>query len=538
MEKRVTHRLESTSTAPERFNRTVKKASQSRLIIADSPHQYKAFSMNNFKLTLLAAALSASASAPVLSAPAFQFTHLSTYAEECNDKKSCSEISAYDPISGKVFTTNAEENELRILKIVANTLQEVGTIDLSPYGGGPNSVAVSKGLVAVAVENNDKQAAGAVVIFDTNASFQRTISAGALPDMLSFTPNGNFLIVANEGEPNDAYDFDPEGSVTVINTSTWTAQTADFSAFNHSALKNVRVFGPNATLAQDVEPEYVAISADSSTAWISLQENNALAKLDIASATITDIYGLGYKKHQQEKNALDASNKDSGINIQAWPVAGMYQPDAIASYEVNGHTYIVSANEGDARDYDGFSEETRIGKLTLNPEAFPDAATLQENANLGRLKTTTTLGDINNNGDFEKLYSYGARSFSIWSEDGKLVADTGADFERQLAKLEANGVEVWTGSRSDDKGPEPESVAIAELNGLTYAFVGLERVSGIFVYDISTPKKPKYSAYLNTKAFGDLSPEGLVFIKDSENSGRLLVTNEVSNTVSLYKVEL
>lgn len=324
------------------------------------------------------------------------------YTEECGGEESCTEISAFSPVSNRIYTTNAEENELKILNVDSNGwLSEHSTLTL--IGGGPNSVTTYGNWVAVAVEAVNKQDDGNVLIYDLEGNLQRIIKAGALPDMLTFTPNGKFLIVANEGEPDDEYKNDPEGTVTVINTNTWMPATADFNTFNSTKLKNVRIFGPDASIAQDLEPEYITVSADSSTAWISLQENNALAKLDIASATITDIYGLGYKKHQQNKNAFDASNKDNAINIQTWPTYGMYQPDAIASFEYKGSTFILSANEGDARDYDGYSEEVRVEDLILNPDAFENARELQQIENLGRLKTTTANGDINNDGAHEKI---------------------------------------------------------------------------------------------------------------------------------------
>jgi len=388
------------------------------------------------------------------------------------------------------------------------------------------------------MEANNKQADGTVELFDTDGVHLNSVAAGALPDMLTFTPDGNYLVVANEGEPDDDYLVDPEGSVTVIDTATWLPTTADFSAFNNARLKNVRVFGPNATVAQDLEPEYIAVSADSGTAWIALQENNALAKLDIASATITDVIGLGYKKHAQKRNAFDASNEDGGINIKPWPTRGMYQPDAIAAFQRGKATFILSANEGDARDYDGYSEEVRVKDLVLDARHFRNAATLQEEANLGRLKTTTANGDKDRDGDFDKIYSYGARSFSIWNSNGKMVYDSGSEFEDRLAEFEAAGMDVWVDSRSDDKGPEPESITTGKLGGDTYAFIGLERVSGIFVYRISNPSRPTFAGYLDVKAYGDISPEGLVFIPRTDNSGWLLVTSEVSNTTSLYEIAL
>jgi hypothetical protein len=492
-----------------------------------------------FRLSLLAGL---ALSLP-LTANALNVTKLSTYTEECGGEESCSEIAAFDEMSSRVFVTNAAENELRILSLDANTmLQEFQVIDLSVYGGGPNSVDVSNGIVAVAVEAETKTDNGSVVLFqyDTNLGTYTeldVITAGALPDMLTFTPDGNYLLVANEGEPNDDYTIDPEGSVSVIRTSDWSIQHADFNAFNLEELKNVRVFGPGASLQQDLEPEYIATSADSKTAWISLQENNAMAKLDIATATITDIYGLGYKAHHQKKNAFDASNEDDGINIQTWPTFGMYQPDAIAAYQRGNATFIISANEGDARDYDGFSEEARVEDLVLDPEVFPNAAELQQEENLGRLKTTTTLGDIDNDGDFDEIYSYGGRSFSIWNANGKLVHDSGQAFERALASYATEkGMDVWEDGRSDDKGPEPESVTVGQFGDDTLAFIGLERTSAIFVYSLNNPRKPEPVAFIDVENVGDEGPEGLVYIERDANTGWLLVTNEISNTISLYEI--
>lgn len=478
-----------------------------------------------------------------VSASALTVTKLSSYAEECGGEESCSEIAAYDETSSRIFVTNAAENELRILSIDENTmLQEFQVIDLSVYGGGPNSVDVSNGVVAVAIEANTKTDKGSVVLFkyDTNLGTYTefdTITAGALPDMLTFTKDGEYLLVANEGEPNDDYTVDPVGSVSVIKTSDWSVQHAEFSEFSAKDLKNVRVFGPGASLQQDLEPEYITTSADSTTAWVSLQENNALAKVDIRSATVTDIYGLGYKVHHQKKNAFDASNEDNDIHIQSWPTYGMYMPDAIASYQRDDATFIITANEGDARDYDGYSEEVRVKDLDLDPKAFPYAEELQKDENLGRLKTTTSQGDVDGDGDYDEIYSYGARSFSIWNANGKKVYDSGSNFERALASYATQqGLNVWEDDRSDDKGPEPESVTVGQLGDNTLAFIGLERTSGIFVYQLNNPRKPKAAGFLDLEALGDVGPEGLIYIERDANTGWLLVTSEISNTISLYEI--
>ncbi|MCR9131544.1 MAG: choice-of-anchor I family protein [bacterium] len=311
------------------------------------------------------------------------------------------EISAYDAATKRLFFTNADQNAIVVLDLSdpANP-SEITSIDMSIYGDGVNSVAIFNGLVAVAVQADPVTDPGTVEFFNaSDASHIATVAAGALPDMVTFTHDGEKVLVANEGEPNDDYDVDPEGSITIIDVSAGAASatttTATFSAIAADSATLVqdglRVFGPGATFEQDLEPEYIAVSEDNATAFVALQENNAIAVVDIATATVTDIYPLGFKDHSLAGNELDASNRDAGINILNWPVKGMYQPDAITTINVEGTTYILTANEGDARDYEGFSEEYRIKDFRLNPSIFTDAS-LQDDENLGRLRTTSTLG--------------------------------------------------------------------------------------------------------------------------------------------------
>jgi 2',3'-cyclic-nucleotide 2'-phosphodiesterase / 3'-nucleotidase / 5'-nucleotidase len=326
-----------------------------------------------------------------------------------------------------------------------------------------------------------------------------------------------------------------------------------FERFNDAEIDPaIRIFGPNATVAQDLEPEYIAISPDGSTAYVSLQENNALAVVDIAAAEVTALVALGYKDHSMEGAGLDASDRDGGINILPWPVLGMYQPDTIVAYAVDGATYIVTANEGDARDYAGFSEETRVADLTLDPDAYPNAEELQAEENLGRLRTTTATGDSDGDGAVEQIYSYGARSFTIWDSAGKLVWDSGDQFEQIVAQRLPDFFNAQGGgdfdSRSDDKGGEPEALALGVIDGRTYAFVGLERQSAIFVYDITDPLAPSFIDFVSNwnpegsmddGSAGDVSPEGMVFIPAEDSpSGQplLVVANEFSGTVTIWTI--
>jgi len=551
-----------------------------------------------FKRTLLVAALAAALPAHAAKNKSIELMPLGTFETGIFDD-GAAEIVAYDADGYRLFVINAAEGSVDVLDISDPTNPSLADfIDVTEdfpesVVGGVNSVAVREGLVAVAVENDDKQANGWAAFYTTEGEFLGAVEAGALPDAITFTHNGNYALVANEGEPSDDYSIDPEGSITIIDLrggAPGVATHATFEAFNGASLDpSIRITGPGATVAQDLEPEYIATSFDSSTAWVTLQENNAMAIVDIRSATVTDIVGLGRKDHSLPGNGLDASDRDDAINIANWPVLGTHMPDAIDSFRVRGRTYLVTANEGDAREYffeveneeaceaqggldydedDGclsWIDEDRIKDLDLDPVAFPNAGELQENVAIGRLAAITTEGDIDGDGDYDELHVFGARSISIWDAEGKLVGDTGDLMEVKTAEatLFCDGdLEDCSGfnsnndendsfdSRSDAKGPEPEGVVVGKVRGVTYAFVGLERVGGVMIFDVSKPSMPKYVSYVNNRDFsagdvedggyyGDLGPEGLVFIKpeDSPNGMPLLVVGaEVSGTTTIYQV--
>ena len=487
--------------------------------------------------------------------PQIEIKPLGSYASGIFDD-SAAEIVDYDPRYALAYVTNSAETSLDVLSIWnPRKPRKITSIDLSPYGA-PNSVAVKNGIVAVAVAATDKQTAGSVVFFNRFGYFLNQLEVGALPDMLTFTPDGSKLVVANEGEPNDDYSVDPEGTISIIDMSKHIkaltqndVSTAEFTDFNNVAIdERIRIFGPNASVAQDLEPEYIAISPDSQTAYVALQENNALAVVDLAAAQVSALVGLGTKNFNTIQTAIDASDTDGGINIQPWPVVGMYQPDSIAAYEADGETYIVTANEGDARDYDGFSEERRVEDLSLDIAILQDNPLIQMDEQLGRLKTTSVNGDSDGDGDVDQIYAYGGRSFSIWNSAGEIVYDSGSDFARITA---ANTPEIFNANdgsnfdtRSDDKGAEPEALTLGKIGNATYVFIGLERTGGIMVYDISNPIAPNFVQYINNfdpvSGTGDIAPEGLRFVSSIERRGRkplLLVANEVSGTTTVYAIQ-
>jgi hypothetical protein len=958
--------------------------------------------MKLLTLTLAAGGLLAATTGGYALPGQIQLTPVGSYASGKFDE-GAAEIVAHDPQTQLLFVVNAQSAEVDVLSILnPGAPTKVGSIDMKPYGGVANSVAVREGIIAVAMENSVKTSPGKVVFFDRNLTFLAQVNVGALPDMVTFSPNGRYVLVANEGEPNSDYSIDPEGSVSVIDLSSGVANltqskvlTAGFTSFNPATIDPaIRIFGiNNPTVAQDLEPEYITVSTDSKTAWVTLQENNALAIIDVPSATVTKLVPLGYKDYaavsaaatlynfdpanlpsigttlggqeialggfsglafegidpvtgrykfaahtdrgpnaeptgilrpfllpqftpevvrfeldratgqltltqrlplkdsngnpltglpntslstnanqayndevsvdllanvlpldpigadlegivflpdgsfwmcdeyrpalyhfdatgklirrvvpvgtaaaagqpagtfgeehlpavlaqrrqnrgfegialdggriyafvqsplrnpvnasngalngnrnvrlvefnptnnatrqfiyvmdnpnlgggdnsradkigdaqslgngeflaverdddkvstdapatiekkvyqfnltgataltaaqstnvigstgktvdqltvaelvangirpvekqlyvdlnaagynQTEKveglavidpytiavindndfgvaqitinpdgtftrnyvpepiqlglinvrhNALDASDRDSRINIRPWPIKGLYMPDTIASYKVGSQMFLLTANEGDAREYITnevavYVEAVRLGSssVVLDTNKFPNAAVLKNNANLGRLNITSASGRNPVTGVYEEIVAFGGRSFSIWDTAGKLVFDSGDDFERLTAHFYPTNFNASNSgndfdNRSDDKGPEPEGIAIGKVFGRDYAFIGLERVGGVVVYDISNPQSPIFVDYVNNRDFtkpvsievngeeisnpaaGDLGPEGLLFIKaeDSPTGKPLLVLgNEISGTTTVLEI--
>lgn len=496
--------------------------------------------------------------------------------------QSGAEIVAHDPKTQRLFVVNAQSGNIDVLDARNPAMPtRLFSIDLSSYGSAINSVAVHAGLVAAAVENNVRTDSGKAVFMDVNGAVIAAVEVGALPDMLTFTPDGKHVLVANEGEPSADYSIDPEGSVSIIDLPRQIrmlnqshVRTARFTRFNDTELDgSIRITGPNATVAQDLEPEYITVSGDSRTAWVTLQENNAIARLDIRSGEFVSLSGLGFKDHMAVGNEIDVSDRDEEIRIANWPVFGVYQPDALASYEYRGKTYLVTANEGDAREYEGYADVSRYRALSSatpfcadsprlqsfladNDVGVSTAAQLRDNAlGMGRLNVLTTEGLREDGSCYEAIYAFGARSFSIWNENVEQVYDSGADFEQITADanpefFNSNHRENNFEGRSDDKGPEPEGVTVAKLWGSTYAFIGLERVGGVMVYDVTNPYKPAFVQYFNNRDFsqdpasvaaGDLGAEGLMVIEASKSPIRgvplLVVANEVSGTTTIFRID-
>lgn len=490
-----------------------------------------------------------------------ELNYIGSFDPSGNGNRTC-EIVVHDPVSQRLFTTSGIEGILDIIDFSNPEAPEViNSIDMNPYGG-ITSVAVVDGYIAVASPNIDKVLDGSVVFFDVDGNFQVQVTVGALPDMIILTPDGTKLLTANEGEPNANYSIDPEGSVSIIDVSGGipalsqsNVTTLYFTPFNSQevALINsgVRKLKLTSSLSQDFEPEYITVSSDSQTAWVALQENNAIAEIDLSNNAFTQVWALGTKDMSLPGNGFDASDNNSQILIANWPVQSYYIPDAIASFEKEGINYIVTANEGDEKEYSGFEERIAVGSSSylLDEIIYPQASMLKESHNLGRFRATNLDGDIDNDGFFEQIYSVGARSFSIFNTQTKqLVYDSGDDFEMYTAAhypeiFNANHESNAPKNRSRAKGPEPEGVTIAKIEDRTFAFIALERIGGVMVYDVTLPENPVFVDYKNTRSTsayeGDHGAEGIIYIAP-ENSptdtGYVLVANEISGTITIFEV--
>ncbi|WP_208085347.1 choice-of-anchor I family protein [Brevibacterium atlanticum] len=488
-----------------------------------------------------------------------------------------------------VFTVNAQAATVDVLD--ASDPENPKKISEITGTGVANSVAIREdGLGVIALEDEDKTRPGTVMFFDANdpeAQPLGQVAVGSLPDMVTLTPDGTHALVANEGEPADDFSTDPEGSVAVIDLPAEVAapsasdvHTADFHEFEDGGAKTlpegVRIFGPtpeaDLPISRNLEPEYITVAGDK--AYATLQEANAIAVVDIGSAQVETILPLGLKDHGQAGNGLDASDRDPEdaptVNITEYEgLKGAYMPDTISTFSAGGTDYLVTANEGDSREWGDFVDGARVKDLGddgLAPvcENSPLKDKLGDE-DLGRLTIITDMGLSEDGGCYEELVAFGARSFSVWTTDGTLVADSGDEFERLTAEavpefFNSNHSESNLEGRSDDKGPEPEALTIGEVGETTYAFVGFERIGGIAAFDLTDPSAPKFATYFNNRDFsvsvedeiddapdpaallssaGDLGPEGITFLSADESptgEAALVVGNEVSGTTSLYSV--
>ncbi|MEH7274971.1 choice-of-anchor I family protein [Neobacillus vireti] len=417
--------------------------------------------------------------------------------------------------------------------------------------------------IVAAVQAEDYTQNGKIIVMNYDGDIQKTYDAGVQPDMVKLTADGKYILSANEAEPRGGLEGeDPEGSVTIVEVETGKVTQVKFD--DESVIADdvhIRKNGTKAKAVEDFEPEFIAVSNDGAKAFVTLQENNAIATIDIKAGKVLSVKSLGYKDHSLAGNELDAA-RNGKIELERLPILGSYMPDSVAYVNINGTDYLLTANEGDATEWPE-EDPTFINvadfkdvkdTITLNPDLFKGMTAEEAQAAFDKMK---------NSDDFKKLevltdrgndaiYTLGGRSFSIWKADTmELVYDSGSEFETITAERYPD---VFNWSNDDDefekrsakKGPEPEDVKVGMIGDEVYAFVGLERIGGFMTYNISNPQNAQFANYLNSRDFsqaiaGDVAPEGLEFIAaDVSPTGRplVLVGNEVSGTVSVSEIQV
>ena len=464
------------------------------------------------------------------------------------------EIVSFNADTNRAYVVNGQESVLNIFDVKADgsfgeaeklNIQELMKAKDPAFAyGDMTSVAVDTETdrIAVALQDADYTKPGRIAVLNYENEIVSVYTAGVQPDMVAFAEGGRYILTADEGEPREGYGAgtsDPAGTVTVADTQTGEVRQAGFAAFSAEELAASgvlfnRIDGQILSAEFDLEPEYIAVSGG--TAYVALQEANAVALLDIEAAQFTKVLPLGFKDYGKEENAVDLNDEDGTYAPKTYNnTYGVYMPDGIAVYEAEGKTYILTANEGDAREWGDFCDEVKRDITSADGSVTAKKVRVLDN---------TCKAGIPAEGN----YLYGGRSFSIFAvaEEGlSIVYDSAGEFEAKTfeylpAYYNVSNDDVELESRTAKKGIEPEAVTLAAVNGRTYAFIALERIGGIMAYDITDPAEAAFVNYINTRDFndaltGDVAPEGLAVLA-REESVYLLAAFEVSGTVASYRL--
>jgi hypothetical protein len=548
--------------------------------------------MKKFPLTVItlltASALFTAGQLPALADEAtLKVTEIASITS--GDGEGSHEIATFHAGSKRVFATNGVKNAIDIYDIsdVASP-KKVGSVALSSYGNDVTSVAAGKDVVVAVVNVSDKFSAtgvptttnGKIVVFDTNGKVLSSPDVlGVLPDSVTFAPNGTTALVAIEAQPVCAKDdpataakedtdyskaSDPVGGVTVVDLSNPASPVLRFAGFDQFSIFEMRAKGIAVSsvvnnVSKDFEPEFVT-AIDNNYAYVTIQEANAIGKLNIGSATFESISRAFESK--VSRVARDTSDRDAGAGPRTYTnVVGASQPDAIAGFTIGAGQYFVTANEGDAREYTCLNDDLRGSALKVDARRFPDWSILSGSAALGRAKVNPTIGDKDGDGDIDTIHLRGSNSMTMY-RNGIVIWDS-AELLDQI-QTKAFGVTNINGShslssdkstmnyvgqdRSDDKGSEPEGVAVGMVGNRRIAILGLERMTALAIFDITQPRNPVFQEWLQmlpTKAtpakdVKHWSPEGIVFVPaDKSPSGKALVITsyELSGSLSIHQIE-
>ena len=505
------------------------------------------------------------------------------------------EIVAYNSANQTAYAVNGQSGLLAVIPMDAlergdtmasldgGTFDVKAAVEAAESGfryGDMTSVAVSPDgtMLAAALQAQGYADTGRVALFtcgaDGSLTLSKVVEVGVQPDMVTFADDGTVL-TADEGEPREGYGggiVDPKGSVSVVDVAAGVAEVVTFDSFDSRRDELVSdgiVIKKDTAPSVDFEPEYLAVSGG--RAYVTLQENNAIAVLDIEAGTFTGVYSAGFEDYST--TPVDIDKKDEAYAPATYEsLMGIRMPDGIAAFEADGRTYLVTSNEGDAREWG----DEDLGTAYLNEDernfkdggdTSPTGAITAENSGLEGKVVFFLSGDYDGL-DESKDYLFGGRSFTLYEVNGDGITEvftSGGDFEALTYQYlpeyyNSSNDNAVLDDRSGKKGPEPESVTVGEVEGRTYAFVALERTGGIMVYDITDPAEASFVNYINSRRFdtivsgseeyedgeldkwvtgGDVAPEGLAFVPAGQNhTGKdlLLAACEVSGTVAVYEL--
>ncbi|MFD5018231.1 choice-of-anchor I family protein [Paenibacillus sp. NPDC058367] len=513
----------------------------------------------------------AEAAAP-LTPDLLSVTKIGGYAVGVTNKDGgVAEIVKFNRDNGKFYLVNGSSHPATVdivnLKDPSNpqkeysiNVEQLSEVDGFTYGDLTSvDINTATKRIAVAIQEEDAMKNGKVLVLDYDGKLLASYEAGVQPDMVKYTDDGRYILTADEAEPRTTVG-DPEGSVTIIDTLKDTSIQVKFDnpdviddlvhirGVADPVSKQITGKGEKKDAIRDLEPEFVVLSDDQTIAYVALQENNAIAAIDIASKQVLWVKGLGFKDLSLPNNALDLV-KDNKVNLENVPFFGTYMPDGIDQYTVGGKSYLFTANEGDATEWDSKVNVSSVKKMkgSLDPES--DAAKFL-NKNKDKYDSVEVMSDMGNDG----IYLYGGRSFSVWEADSmEQVYDSGSDFEKITGErlpeyFNASNSNTTMDNRSTKKGPEPEYVKVGKVGQKALAFIGLERIGGLMTYDVTNPEEPNFVNYINTRQFTpantietDTGPEGIEFISATSSPTGLplvLVANEVGGTVAIYQLNV
>ena len=475
---------------------------------------------------------------------------------------------AFDPVTRHFYFVDSAAEELRIFDLQSDIAKPlpVASVDLSTYAALPGDVVAHGNVVAVAFTNVSEQSRGRIVFFDSLGQFLNRFDLGAAPQQLSLVNNGQYLLSANAAYPSDDYNFDPRGSVSIVRILSATPDRLtqndvleiDFQRYDTVNLdKGVRVYGNQGqqSPSQDLEPQEIAVDEQAFKAYISLQENNAIAVVDYFFAQLDTIFPLPLKSRANRNQAFSGTDRGSTVSLDSFPgIFSLYQPRGLSFLRQAGQSYLLSANEGAARDYPAYSEIATIASTPLDPVSIPNARDLKIDTILGPLKITNTIGGRGVGLLYDSAVSFGGRSFSVWDSLGQLIFDSGDDFERTILSLEAANFNSSAISNQSFKargpwyGPQPNAIVTGEVDGSLYAFISLRQMGGVMIYNLNNPRQPIFDSYLLNRNFsvaadvpqaGDLGPVELSFVSgDRSPNGQalLIVSHSISGSLSIYEL--